>query len=264
MSRVQLASAKVLLTGATGGLGHAIAREIASRGADLVLTARRTEALHTLADSVGARAISADLSDPGVVAHLRGRIGPIDVLIANAGLPTAGLLSDFSDNRLDQALAVNLRAPMVLARTFAAEMKTRGQGHIVFMGSIASRLPAPSASIYNATKFGLRGFSLALRHEMRDAGIGVSIIEPGFVRDVGMFANSSAKLPFGVRMTSPEDVATAVVRAIRHDVDEIVVAPWEQQLGAAVAGVSPATISVVQRIIGADEVSRSFGSSSCR
>ncbi|MGV9666697.1 hypothetical protein ACWDUL_05320 [Nocardia niigatensis] len=99
---------------------------------------------------------------------------------------------------------------------------------------------------------------------MRNDGIGVSIIEPGFVRDIAMFADGGAQLPYGIRTTAPGDVARAVVRAIHEDIDGVVVAPWEIRLGAAVAGVSPATVSTVQRILGADQVSRQFGSTTGR
>lgn len=261
MSHVQLAGATVLLTGATGGLGRAVASELTARGARLVLTGRRPDALHALAAEFDAQVISADLSQPEAVTRLRDAAGPVDVLIANAGLPAAGRLSAFTAEQLELALAVNLRAPMLLARAIGEDMCARGAGQIVFMGSIASQLPAPCASVYNATKFGLRGFSLGLRHEMGEHGVGVSIVEPGFVRDAGMFADSGTTLPAGIRTCTPEEVGRAVARAIRDDADEIVVAPIEIRVGAAVGCVAPALLSPIQRLIGADKVGRQFGAS---
>ncbi|MGV9409008.1 SDR family NAD(P)-dependent oxidoreductase [Nocardia sp. NPDC003693] len=259
MPKVQLTGATVLLTGATGGLGHAIARELTTQGARLVLTGRRAETLHALAAEFGAQVIVADLDRPDAAARLRDAAGPVDVLIANAGLPSAGRLHDFTVPQLATAVGVNLGSPMALAHVFGESMCARGSGHLVFMGSIASQLPAPCASVYNATKFGLRGFSLALRHEMAEHGVGVSIVEPGFIRSAGMFAESGTALPPGIRTSAPEHVASAVVRAIRDDVDEIVVAPLELRLGAAVGCLAPGLLSPIQRLIGADRVSSDFG-----
>ncbi|MEU0539106.1 SDR family NAD(P)-dependent oxidoreductase [Nocardia sp. NPDC005978] len=264
MPKVQLAGATVLLTGATGGIGRAIARELTAHGARLVLTGRRAGALHSLATEFDAQVITADLAQPGAAARLRDAAGPVDVLIANAGVPAAGRLREFTPERIEMAVGVNLRAPMTLAHAFGAAMCERGDGHLVFMGSIASQLPAPCASVYNATKFGLRGFALGLRHEMGEHGVGVSIVEPGFIRSAGMFADSGTSLPLGIRTLAPEHVAAAVVRAIRDDVDEIVVAPLELRLGAMMGCLAPGLLSPIQRLIGADKVSSDFGASFAR
>ncbi|MBF6341690.1 SDR family NAD(P)-dependent oxidoreductase [Nocardia abscessus] len=260
MSPVELASARVLLTGATGGLGHAVARELASRGADLVLTGRRADALCALAAELDAAVIPADLSNPEDVSRLLGQAGPVDVLIANAGLPAGGHILDFSAADLDRVLDVNLRAPMLLARALAEQMTTRRAGHIVFMGSVAGLLPAPRVSLYNATKFGLRGFALALRHDLRDAGIGVSIVEPGFVRDAGMFADSGSRVPPGMRTTTPQQVSHAVIRAIRDDIDEIVVAPIETRLLATIGCIAPALVAPIHHLIDSERLGTELGS----
>jgi short-subunit dehydrogenase len=244
----------VLLTGATGGIGHAIARAAAARGARLVLTGRRADVLEPLAAELSARAIACDLSRPEEVSRLLGEVGNADALIANAALPASGRLSSFGVEELDAALAVNLRAPMVLAHGLSAGMVARSSGHIVFISSISGKTASVGGSVYSATKFGLRGFALGLREDLRGTGVGVSTVFPGFISDAGMFHESRAELPGYVGMRTPEQVADAVVRAIERDRSEIDVAPLSVRVGAAVAGLAPELSGRLQRRLGSDKV----------
>jgi short-subunit dehydrogenase len=117
----------VLLTGATGGLGDAIARRLHAEGARLVLTGRRTEVLEPLIRETGARAVGADLSDGAEVDRLAAGCADVDVLVANAGVPASGSALTFSVEEMDRALTVNLRAPIVLARLLGERMAARGE-----------------------------------------------------------------------------------------------------------------------------------------
>ena len=103
-------------------------------------------------------------------------------------------------------LEVNLRAPIALARALAPAMISRGSGQMVFISSLAGKVAAPSSSIYSATKFGLRGFALGIREDLRPHGVGVSVVLPGFIRDAGMFADANVELPPGVGTRTPEQV----------------------------------------------------------
>jgi len=245
-----LSGARVLITGATGGIGGAIARAIHARGAELVLTGRRTEVLEELAAEVGGKTIAADLSDPESLTDLMSQAAGIDVLIANAALPGEGKLDGLAESDIDGVLDVNLRAPILLSQWAAEQMVPRGRGRIVLIGSLAGRAASPQLSMYNATKFGLRGFALAYREELRGTGVGVSLIAPGFVDEAGMFVNSGNELPTGMRAVSPGDVAKAVVRSIDKDLGEVVVAPPELKVLGWFAMAAPGISATMQRKLG--------------
>jgi short-subunit dehydrogenase len=239
---MDLAGRTALLTGATGGLGLAIAQALAGRGASLVLSGRKPEALAALAAELpgtGHRVVAADLAEPGAAEKLAAEAGEIDVLVANAGLPGAGRMEDFSAEEVKRALRVNLEAPMLLAQALYPAMLAKGSGHLVFVASLSGKAPSPHSSIYNATKFGLRGFALGLRADLNPQGIGVSIVSPGFIRDAGMFAESGASPPAGLGTSTPEEVARGTVRAIEADKVEVVVAPMQQRFLAHFGLVSP-------------------------
>ena len=251
---VQISGSTVLLTGATGGLGQAIARALYADGAELILTGRRAEVLEPLAAELdGSRAIPVDLSDPADIKRLLKRAGEPDILIANAGIPAAGRLETFTLEEVDRTLAVNLRAPIALAHALLPGMLARAGGHLLFMSSIAGKTTVPGAPLYHATKYGLRGFAAALRTDLNDTGVGVSCLFPGFIRDAGMFAESGMKLPPGVGMRRPQDVARATIDAIEHNRGEVDVASIAERGGAALAGLAPdIAANVVRRFGGAD------------
>jgi short-subunit dehydrogenase len=255
---MKIAQMTALVTGATGGLGQAIARELAARGASVVLTGRREDVLESLTAELGGRAIIADLTDRDAATALMDEAGPVDILVANAGLPASGPLTEYSLEAVDRALDVNLRAPVVLARLAAEEMVSRRRGHLVFVSSVGGKMAAGGTSLYNATKFGLRGFSLALREDLRPHGVGVSAIYPGFIRDAGMFAETDVTLPRGLGTHTPGDVARAVSRAIEHDRAEVDVAPLSLRLGARFAGVAPVLTARMARMGGGDRLAQAL------
>lgn len=256
---MELRDRTVLLTGATGGIGHAIARACAARGARLVLTGRRADVLDGLASEVGGIAVAVDLADRAQLDALLAEHGGADVLVANAALPATGRITELSAEQMDRMLDVNLRAPVLTAQRMVPGMLERGRGHLVFMSSLSGKVSAPHSSMYNATKFGLRGFAGALREELHGTGVGVSTVFPGFIRDAGMFANAQAAsagldLPPGVGTRSPEDVADATVRAIERNIREVDVAPLGIRVGAMVAGVAPELASRFQRRVGGNDI----------
>ena len=261
---MQINGKRVLLTGATGGLGRAIAIAIADRGGELVLSSRKREELEKLAQELSGEKHSiavCDLAEPGAAERLAGETGPIDVLVANAGLPGTGLIEDFSTKEIERAIRVNLETPMVLSQAFVPAMKAGGGGHLVFVSSLSGKVASPRASIYNATKFGLRGFALGLRQDqiIDGTGIGVSLVLPGFIRGAGMFAEGGAELPPGAGTGTPEQVGQAVVKAITDDRAEIAVAPAHMRAISGFGHVFPGIAARTQRGAGkkvADQLAR--------
>jgi len=251
----------VLLTGASGGIGNAIARALHSRGAELVLSGRRADALERLAGELGdrARVVPSDLSHRASTDALLQAAGELDVLVANAALPASGWLDSFSPEEIDRALDVNLRAPIQLTRVLAPKLVERGSGHLVFISSMSGKIANGGGSIYSATKFGMRGFAAALRDELRGTGVGVTAIFPGFISDAGMFADTGIKLPPYVRMRSPEQVANAVVRGIERDRGEIDVAPLTLRVSGWLAGISPTIVAASARHFGSVEMAEQLG-----
>src|SRR4051812_20252833 len=250
---MELAERTVLLTGASGGIGQAIARALHARGASLVVTARRGEVLEELRTALGGDRVEpvvADLSDRDDVARLAEHCSAVDILVANAGLPASGKIDDFTPDQIDRALEVNLRAPIQLARALAPVMVGRGSGHLVFMSSLAGKVATARSTLYSATKFGLRGFAAGLREDLHGTGVGVTAVFPGFISDAGLFADSGVQLPTGVGTRTPEQVAEAVLRGIERGKPEIDVAPLGLRAGTFVSTVAPNLAAPFQRRLG--------------
>lgn len=237
----------VLLTGATGGVGRVLAERLSQAGADLTVTGRDAGALRDLAGRLGARWVRADLADPQSVAELAERCREVSVLVANAALPASGDLLDYTPEQIERALATNLGSPVLLARLLAPAMVERGRGHLAFVGSMSGKAALPYSSLYTASKFGLRGFAHALRLDLATAGVGVSLVQPGLVREAGMFARTGAPVPRGTRTVSPDQVATAVLRAVEADRGEINIAPYRLRLLCALSVQFPEAAARLRR-----------------
>jgi uncharacterized protein len=255
---MQISGSTVLLTGATGGIGHAIARELHGRGGQLILTGRRTDVLEPLAAELGALALALDLSDSAELERLIDEIGYVDILVANAALPASGRLETYTVEQLDRSLDVNLRAPIVLAHALLPGMLKRRSGHLLFMSSMSAKAATPGTTMYDAAKCGLRGFASALRADLRTSGVGVSVVFPGFIRDAGMFAEAGVGLPPGVGTRTPQDVARAVVEAIERDRAEIDVAPLSMRLGTLFANIAPKPAASIARRLGSEDIAQAM------
>ncbi len=250
----------VLLTGATGGLGRAIARELARRGAVLILSSRKERELSELAASLpgsGHLIVAADLAAPGAALDVVKAAGDTDVLVANAGLPASGRLEGYTREQIERSLRVNLESPVLMAHALLEPWLARDSGQFVFISSLSGKVATPRSSLYSATKFGLRGFSLALREDLRGTGVGSSVVMPGLIRDAGMFADTGAKLIRGSGTSTPEAVAAGVLSAIERDRAEVVVAPRVQRLMANFAARRPDLAGRIAARIGSAEMADS-------
>ncbi len=243
----ELRGARALVTGASGGLGRAVAVALAERGCLVVVSGRRPEPLQAVAALVGGRAVPADLSQAGEVARLLDEAGELDILVANAALPGSGDLADLDQAQIDRVLEVNLGSPIALTRALLPRFRTRGSGHFVFVSSLSGKVASPASSMYSATKFGLRGFALGLRCDLQGSGIGCSVVSPSFVRDGGMFADTGISLPPGVGAVRPKRVTDAVIRAVETNRAEITVAPLVLRVGAALGALAPGLSAAVQQ-----------------
>jgi short-subunit dehydrogenase len=254
--RPDLSGKTALVTGATGGIGNAITRALHRQGAHVKLSGRRAEVLESLAAELGDRAdvVPADLSTAEGVSGLAERAAGVDVLVNNAALPGSGLLTDYSPEERDRALFVNLNAPVQLTHALVPGMLERGSGHLVYISSISGKVPAGGASLYSASKFGLRGFAFSLHEELREKGIGVTTVFPGFIRDAGMFADTELKLPRGAGTRTPDQVAEAVLTGIATNRAEIDVAALSQRVGGRLFGPMPRLVAAAVRASGGEKL----------
>ena len=256
---MRIEGSRVLLTGATGGLGRAIARGLHDRGAHLLLSGRREDALKEVVASFDrAEPLVADLTSAGAARDLVAGAGQVDVLVANHALPASGRLDDYSAEQIDRALDVNLRTPIHMAHAVLPQMQERRSGHLVFISSLSGKVASGGASMYAATKFGLRGFATSLHDELDREGIGVTTVFPGFISDAGMWAEAGLEMRKGVGLRSPEQVAEAVVGGIESNRSEIDVAPLTLRAGAWAAGVSQSAVQRIQRLAGADGMTKAL------
>jgi short-subunit dehydrogenase len=194
----------VLVTGASGGIGEALARVFAAKGHDLVLVARTEAALQRLAAELGAahgiKALSlpADLRDPaapsGLAAELGRRGVPIEILVNNAGFGALGPFKDMDRERLLDMVRVNVLALTELTALFLPAMAKRGRGGILNVASTAAFAPGPQMSLYHATKAFVLSFSEGLAEELRDSGVSVTALCPGPTA-TGFFAVSGSGSP---------------------------------------------------------------------
>lgn len=217
---MELRGKVVVVTGASSGIGEAIALAFAKRGAKVVLAARRLERLEELAERIGhaggqALALKCDVGEPDEVQKLPGiveeLVGPTDVLVNNAGLPGGGELVDLSMEQIERVVRVNLLGVLYGTRAFLPGMLARGHGHVVNIASLAGRFAVPGASLYTATKHAVVAFSESLNFDTEASGVLVTTVNPGFVDTEGF---PHARLPRWIVM-DVERVSDAIVKVVR-------------------------------------------------
>ncbi|MEA1938844.1 MAG: 3-oxoacyl-[acyl-carrier-protein] reductase [Pseudomonadota bacterium] len=218
-----LTGKSALVTGASGGIGEAIARALHGAGASVALTARRVDVLEKLAAELGDRAhvISADLADPEaparIAAEAEAALGKVDILVNNAGITRDGLAMRMKDEDWQTVIDLNLTAVFRLTRAFLRSMMKRRYGRIVTITSVVGSTGNPGQANYAAAKAGLTGMTKALAAETASRGITVNCIAPGFIDtdmtaalDEATRARVLAAIPAG-RFGVPEDVAAAAL-----------------------------------------------------
>lgn len=215
-----LTGRRALVTGASSGVGEAVARQLAAAGAGVVIAARRAERLEALANEIGAIACPADVATPtacvALVETAAEALGGLDILVNNAGAHQRGDFATQSPDNLAMMVDVNLRAPVVLSRAALDHMRVAERAAIVNVGSVAGRMPVPGSATYSATKAGLRTLSYALAEECRGTGVKVSVVSPGPIATDFILSDIDAvtDLTFSQPMSTPEQIADLVLACI--------------------------------------------------
>ena len=219
---MRLDGRKVLITGAGSGIGRALAVEAARRGAIIVLSGRNEAALRETAALTGRPAdthlLPLDLADQSarqeIAVRVQELIGGLDVLVNNAGVVEAGPVQDIDDDSLRHLFEIDLLAPISLTRCLLPLLRQAKAGQVINVGSMFGDIAFPFFAAYSAAKFGLRGWSDALRREVDSAGIRVTYCAPRGTRTPAVQSFSAYVAPFAMRLDEPEQVARRIADAI--------------------------------------------------
>lgn len=256
---LQLRGANALLTGGSQGLGPLIARALAERGANVALAARSANKLNAVAQSlaplgVKVAAIAADVTAAAdrerLVAEAEAALGPLDLLINNAGVELNSAFARMAPEAIQQVQTTNVLAPLLLTRQVLPGMLARRRGHIVTMGSMAGKFGTPFGSVYGASKAALMTWSFALRVELEGSGVSASWIAPGLVSETGFFAYHRTRPHPLLGEVPPQAVVRAVVRAIEQDVPEIALYNPLVKFNQVLNVFAPGLVMFIQRTLG--------------
>jgi NADP-dependent 3-hydroxy acid dehydrogenase YdfG len=218
-SSADLAGLGVLVTGATGGIGRAVAEALATAGATLFLMARTRDRLETVAREVGGTALAGDAGDTAEVEAARRRLAGAELygLVNAAGTFGLAPIAETDPNLLERMIHGNLRAPFLMTRALLPGMLERGRGHVVTVGSVAGRVALPGNGAYSASKYGVRGFHAVLELELRGTGVRSTLVEPA-ATDTAIWdplsPDARDDLPGRDDMLAPAAVADAVLYAM--------------------------------------------------
>lgn len=236
----------VLVTGAGSGIGRALAVEAARRGMAVALCGRREEALRETAALLGPSAtvllIPADVTSAAdrtrIVDHISEAWGALDTLVNNAGVIKAASVEDTDDETLDRIFRTNVIGPIALVRELTPLLAAARPSRVVNVGSIFGDIPYPGFAAYSASKFALRGFSMALRREFKDKGIGVTYAAPRATRTDAAIALERLIAASNMQLDSPDRVARQIWQAVTRE-DDVVYAAGPERLYVLVQRVFP-------------------------
>jgi len=226
---------RALVTGASSGIGAAVARRLAREGMDLILVARRRERLEALAQAIRAQGnkacvFAADLAQEEERARLCPQVGNVDVLINNAGLGWYGYGFKMPWQAARTILQVNIEAVAQLTLHFLQKMRQQGRGHIINIGSISGSLPSQGVAVYGASKSFLDNFTTALHRELSGTAVHVSVVRAGPVKtefsDAALQYDHALHLPTEKVGVTAGQVAERIVGLLRHPRRVIYVPDW--------------------------------------
>jgi short-subunit dehydrogenase len=268
---MKISGSTILITGASGGIGGAIARQLAQRGASLILVNRDGAKLEALAAQLRATDIKVtpivgDLAQPGEPARLvqdaLEQAGAIDILINCAGVQNFGFFAEESAADTATLFNVNTIAPIAMVNAVLPHMLERGKGQIVNLGSIFGSIGFPCFASYSASKFALRGFSEALRRELAGTGVGVTYVAPRFTK-TAFNRSAVTRMADALKMNQdePESVAASVIATIERDDRECYLG-WPEKLFVRINSILPRLVdpSLIRQV----DLMRSFATESPR
>lgn len=245
---MSLSSINAVITGATGGIGAAVAEGLVSHGAKAVVTGRDQRALEELVLRIdpmrkSTLAVTADLADAADRTRLctaaRNWQGGVNTLINIAGVAGFGMFANEAPEEIDRAFEVNTLAPLQLCLAFIQHLLSQPDAHIVNVGSVFGTIAYPGHTVYSATKFALRGFSEALRRELSDTNVRVHYLAPRSTRTkFNSRAVEALNEQFGVSMDPPERVAACLLDMLARDRAEAVIG-WPEKLFARLNALVP-------------------------
>ena len=250
---MHLANKKVLLTGASGGVGAELAKQLAAKGAVLALVGRNEQKLEKIKDHLtqsGSLAIivKADINETGsaekIIQQVEKALGGLDIIICNAGVLDFVTLENQSESSIDNIIQTNVNALIKLSRAALKRFKPNKQGHFVMIGSVLGSLAFPHFATYCASKYAVHGFSQALRRELVDTNIGVTYIAPRGIKTAMTDGNTGAMFEAtGSKLDTPEKVANVTVRAIEKEKQEVFIGQ-PQSFFAWLNGFAPRLINL--------------------
>ncbi|MEV6071695.1 SDR family oxidoreductase [Nocardia sp. NPDC052001] len=246
---IDLAGARVLITGAGRGIGQCTAELFASKGAEVAIADVDTAAAHAVAGALDAKAFELDVRHRDQWDKVVADFGRIDILVNNAGVMPAGAFLDEPDAVGHTTIDVNVWGLIHGMRAVAPGMVDRGKGHIINVASLAGKIPIAGLAVYNASKFAAVGLSAATRLEFEPYGVSVSTVMPSAVRTR---LSSGLTLGAGMPTVDPEDVAAAVVQTVRTRRAEVAVPNYLGPIDAVFAAAPEPAVRLVRRLFNGD------------
>ena len=268
---MKISDSTILITGASGGIGGAIARQLAQRGATLILINRDSDKLAAFAAELRASGgkvipLAGDLATPGEPARLvqtaLDQAGTVDILVNCAGVQNFGFFAEESAADTATLFNINTIAPIALTNALLPHLLKKGKGQIVNLGSIFGSIGFPCFASYSASKFALRGFSEALRRELTGTGIGVTYVAPRFTR-TAFNRSAVTRMANALKMNQddPESVAASVIAAIERNDRERYLG-WPEKLFVRINSILPRLVD--PRLIKQVDLMRPFATESTR
>ena len=254
-----------IVTGASRGIGRVIAQSLAQKGSKIIAIARSMDNLSKtcqLIEDKGGQAtpIMADMIQSENFEQLIERAtsvyGRLDILVNNAGVEQYNHFKKYSSDDIDNCLKTNLHAPILLSKSILPQLLEQGSGHIINIASLAGKKGVSYNSIYSASKSGLIMWTDAIRQELSQTDVNISVVCPGFIRESGMFHDSGQSAPKLLGSSLPQDVADGVIKCIQNNSAEVIVNPGPMKPLLALNQISPRLGDWVVKLFGVPEMNR--------